>query len=500
MININSFFQEKPEVPSWFKGHAVFKDVKQIDKIFPSIGLDNFTFETDIDNTAALNDIIRNLCYSIASYLNSALYRLDEYKYYGYYGGYNLKKPTEAQQACIHLIKKFKASLRPAVIFNNFKKTKGLYIISDIDGIDKKSFIKKGESLFKAYNKLSKFVSDNGKYSLAKLENLQAFKDYSSSNINGKAKIVFSSDGNDGAWDILTMSMRGIQSCQSWTGGYQKCTIGSVIDPHTAIIYMTSGSKTSYGTKMMRRCVVRYAINNVTKKPCLFLEYMYPSVNKEALGLFVKVLQSKVGKKIPVITNTERSNKYYVPYSSITPFLAKHSDIKCVNTVGQHNVHGIFPYRDHFMKYKLETDNQEIFTSSFKKDKNKYFDKLYDVCKNANIKSTYCSSIIKTIIDELVTRTSTHDCENISQYRDRVYKNFELYKPTITGVLHNKIYYKDASRGASIMKRNAKKIALRTFLNKTLMPAISDVFKELSLKEVKAQQKLKPAQTKQLVN
>ena len=76
--------------------------------------------------------------------------------------------------------------------------------------------------------------------------------------INKSYTLVFSTDH----WDIATMSMRGIKSCQSWTGSYRERLTGSIIDPCCAILYLTDGSKTKYGEKMLARHIVRLVENN----------------------------------------------------------------------------------------------------------------------------------------------------------------------------------------------------------------------------------------------
>lgn len=70
--------------------------------------------------------------------------------------------------------------------------------------------------------------------------------------------LVFSSD----PWDIATMSMRGIYSCQRWSGKEQHKVrlVGSIIDPCCAVIYLTDGSKNRYGEKMLLRSVVRLVV------------------------------------------------------------------------------------------------------------------------------------------------------------------------------------------------------------------------------------------------
>lgn len=92
---------------------------------------------------------------------------------------------------------------------------------------------------------------------------------------NGVYKVVFSSHH----WDIATMSMRGIESCMSWEGGYGngRHLIGSIIDPCVAIIYIEDKDTTRYGTSMVARSVVRFVFNKRTKRRAIFLEYPYAS-------------------------------------------------------------------------------------------------------------------------------------------------------------------------------------------------------------------------------
>jgi hypothetical protein len=94
----------------------------------------------------------------------------------------------------------------------------------------------------------------------------------SSAIINHKGKtykVVFSSH----PWDIATMSMRGIRSCQSWRGGYNKCLVGSIVDPCAAIIYIEDKKSNKYGKLMFARAVVRLVSTSNGRR--LFLEPVY---------------------------------------------------------------------------------------------------------------------------------------------------------------------------------------------------------------------------------
>jgi hypothetical protein len=90
-------------------------------------------------------------------------------------------------------------------------------------------------------------------------------------------RICFSSDKNSGAWDIATMSMRGIHSCMKWSSKQSKHLNGSILDPFTAVIYITDGKKLKYGSRILRRSVVRYMVykNGSEYKPFIFLERVY---------------------------------------------------------------------------------------------------------------------------------------------------------------------------------------------------------------------------------
>jgi hypothetical protein len=109
---------------------------------------------------------------------------------------------------------------------------------------------------------------------------------------NGK-KIVFSAAGNKGLWDIATMSMRGIASCQRWGSSHCEHLIGSMIDPYCGIIYITNGNKFKLGEKMLQRALVRFVINRRNEKPELFIERMYPRVNEDYYGAKGKAKYSR---------------------------------------------------------------------------------------------------------------------------------------------------------------------------------------------------------------
>ena len=73
-------------------------------------------------------------------------------------------------------------------------------------------FIRK-HNVFKKTKSISKVFPGMGlpncQSPASAFKNSRSLKDY---------KIVFSSNGKEGLWDIATMSARGITSCQGWNG------------------------------------------------------------------------------------------------------------------------------------------------------------------------------------------------------------------------------------------------------------------------------------------
>jgi hypothetical protein len=450
MIDLELFFKEKP-VPEWFKTHAIFKDsdIKGVHKIFPTIGLTNFEIDSNLETSNA-STLIKNLCYGLNTYINSAHYYFTTNVNYKH-PGLSAKKRDEKYAPAVTLLKQLSAQLiKQQPFVTQFSTKQGLYLTADIVDVDKKTFAKENESLFKVYTKLAEFLRKHYNYTLAALDSIPAFKEYSSHNVNGKMKIVFSSDGLDGAWDILTMSMRGIQSCQAWTGQYAKCTIGSLLDPFTGIIYLTSGSKTEYGTKMIRRCVVRFVVDSMIKRPCIFLEYMYPGEHAATMKAFKDAIRSKVGDRFPIVDQrNSSSSRYYVPYSQTTSLLVKHSNKDYVNTRGSHNQYGILPYRDTFMEYRIK-EEQTVLPEQLESIKVTNLTKLGDMfAEHTNISDTYINLIKETIATEVFTKIDAADCKDQTQYTRKACINYFSNKLKISKTLLEKIQ--------STMKENKDK-------------------------------------------
>src|ERR1700722_2268192 len=265
MITTKELFKEKP-LPKWISSHPVFKKVKSIGKIFPRIGLNNAEGDCTLDNC---DEVKRTAKKVLTTFNNALLVKSKEIR-----NCLKDKPDSNKLNQLIDLMTLIRAQTKikdDCVIVNNGKIT--LNLPADIMLPNETKFaLRKGEALFRIYNKLNTQLDELGIKQMPRLENALSFKDFSRENIpsNNKFKIVFSSDGADGIWDIATMSMRGVSSCQSWDGEYKHCLIGSLIDPFVGIVYLTSGAKfNKYGSKMIKRCIVRFAVNEKTRKPII---------------------------------------------------------------------------------------------------------------------------------------------------------------------------------------------------------------------------------------
>lgn len=144
------------------------------------------------------------------------------------------------------------------------------------------------------------------------------------------AKVVFTSDGYTGLWDLATMSMRGALSCMHWQSHHCSHLIGSMVDPFCGIIYITDGSITEYGISMLKRALVRVAVRD-HREPFIFIDKIYSvarnknplvyHVNRdshatETYKVFENFLKSKV--KIPVYS-VGRTLPYSYLHNSFIP-------------------------------------------------------------------------------------------------------------------------------------------------------------------------------------
>jgi hypothetical protein len=113
-----------------------------------------------------------------------------------------------------------------------------------------------------------------------------------------------------------------------------------MLDPFTGIIYLSSKEETPYGSKMIRRCIVRFAMNSTTNTPVILLERMYPSSDRSIVKEFMDFLKEKVGDKYEIFYSDygASASSIYVPLSETLEKLSQYE----------------MPYRDSGITYKKE--------------------------------------------------------------------------------------------------------------------------------------------------
>lgn len=351
--------------PLFITNHPIFNEKTEIKKIFPEIGLNNFSEKIIVDNSSEIKAAADEVINYMHNKVEERIYSLTKYAKIKT-GLVETKGPIKAfgearkikYKKCSFILRKFRSLLAKSTksfITVNEKTGKiTLNIQSDIIDNDKKVVFKKGEGLFRVYQKINELLRDGHFLPLESLDTEPSFKKFNSVNIpGGEARVVFSSTGIDGAWDIATMSMRGISSCQTWGQGNSNHLVGSIVDPCTAIMYLTSGSNyEGKGPKMNRRCIVRFVVNGNDNIPSLVLERMYPSHNKEVANKFISILKEKTGNKFPIINCTSNFrngvNKCHIP---LTPIVSK------LDAEYQ-------PYRDSAIQFKKIISNRSQYIAN----------------------------------------------------------------------------------------------------------------------------------------
>src|ERR1700722_16217018 len=329
-------------VPSFVKEHKLFNSPIVMKKVFPSIGLTNFKDSVKIQKSLVdvrkTNGYVLNLLTVMHSNIPAAIesmkISIGKLQWIG------TKEAREAGRTRIdnlaywqtiaeNVLPNFDPHNKDLIQFgielnNGLVEIKLLNTI--VNGTGKKIF-GKGANLFSTYNRLRNYLLEID-VPLQDIEQTEAFKIFSKENIPNKPyEIIFTSTGKEGAWDILTMSMRGIKSCQRWDGEYPRCLTGSIMSRFVGLIYITSGAPAeshptfgSLGTKMMRRCVVRYAINADEGKPCIIIDKMYTEFDKDILAMFVNSLKSRTKLEVlyaPDLAKSNRLRHIYIPHEEI---------------------------------------------------------------------------------------------------------------------------------------------------------------------------------------
>lgn len=282
---------ENEKLPKWMSNHPIFKEVTTFRKVFPSKGLTNKSEPLAIflaENNA--NSLISYIKRIAGSYI-------DYNKYNSYDDGVILKSICNDDSLII-------------------SKTNKISIKTTEDISSQKVFIPKNTSIFSVLDKL-----DNREIPEIILSS-DLFKKFSRLNIPiGSANICFSTD----PWDIATMSMRGIETCQSWNGGHRQCLIGSVLDPYVGMIYLSSSNKTTeLGSKMLFRANVRFALERVfgpKSSPLIVIDQVYPEYFKEIYDLFAEYITNHSSLRVcdgSHLSHFYKDKRVFLPENSIS--------------------------------------------------------------------------------------------------------------------------------------------------------------------------------------
>ena len=332
-------------VPDFINNEPLFSTTPvKIKKVFPSIGLSNFKEKSKIEKVfvdfkkenSFIIPVMRDINKNLTDAVNSIAFHLEEWQFLA---SAEEKEKTRAAKTKLHsysLVMLAVANqcnvsvqqvLDKAISLKDGKVNIRLFEDVIVPEYDKKAAFRKDQPLFKVYVAIKSELEEHG-INIPALDNMQSFKTFSQENITSKEyNVVFSSHGKTGAWDLLTMSMRGIKSCQRWDGEYKHMLIGSILSKYIGILYITSGANIEgYGSKMMKRCLVRYVVNIETNKPALILDKMYPDYDQDVMNSFLSILKEKSGLDVfygPTLLSERSLSKFYVPYEKTREIISE---------------------------------------------------------------------------------------------------------------------------------------------------------------------------------
>lgn len=424
---VEYILNSKRPYPEWLRNHTVFKESARIDKVFPQIGLPNFKEPCDIMNSAeALADATRlgNKLRTEMQTAQRALYeKLDV----------ALKsKDKDRNEVCgkLQSLVNLLNSVVYSIGFGDYAKVVDgrvtMKLRADIFNGDKNPVFRKDEALLRVAGKLREMCVEH-KVNFTQIDQLAEFKDFSRTNVpNKKYMVCFSSTGEDGAWDIGTISMRGVTSCQSWNAPQSRGLIGSISSKFCGVIYMASDQEIpGYGSKMLQRCVTRFAINRTTKKPAIILDRMYPGEQAETKEAFKRILKEKSG--LDVIYVGERSNElanYYIPDEPVRKYLRQ----------------GEFPYMDHAIAVQPHTASIKkaaapiltVLTEDFKKKVGSELDKMIKIKRELYDAATKRLEQLRT--EYAAEKAKWEEANKDKPEAER--SKFELEEPRMDAELH----------------------------------------------------------------
>lgn len=305
---------DKP-YPIWMKQHKVFKEMDQIEKIWPSIGLPNLVEEVEINSSEAARLQANLLGRDIYSQLTEATRLLiSQTKTVNRAPGESKERNEKCNdiQCDLNTISALCNSLHD--MYYNIAEIKDKKVNINLhydvfNGVSSKPIFKKGEAFIGVLTKVNGLIAKHLPYNLLHWENLSSFKEFSKLNLSGKKRrLHFSSTGEDGAWNIATASMRGITSCQGWTAIQSRGLIGSISSKYVGVCFIEGEQDfPPYGKQMTFRAMVRLVVNRQTGMPIIYADTLYPSANPEVLAAMREFFTSRTG--LPFMAASQGADK-----------------------------------------------------------------------------------------------------------------------------------------------------------------------------------------------
>jgi len=398
---IKEFEGKEHILPEWISQDKSIKDKEIINKVFKSFGLKDFRkdVELDLDEDTIRNQFIP-LCLPVFESLQiifEDIYEKAKFKAEDLVFNspekvneiYEIKKIASVALQLYGIVDiKYRLDERLKSIISIENGKASIILPLDISSEGKNVF-RKGEKLFRVYGKLKDMaVKHEIGFIPPSIDQIPSVKLFNSKNIplSKKMSIVFSSC----AWDIATMSERGISSCQRWDfdGSEKYRLIGSILSKYVGIIYLTLGTQIpDRGEKMIKRCVVRFGVDQESKKPVIIVDKMYDSYMSEIARLFVSSLQEKTGLNVLDFSGggTKSSggiphSRIKLPYEDIYERDKSYKDIpfpeyaKKNNTAQDQAFEIIFDFFNNFLDNILYSKRYELAEIVYGNDKNKHIE------------------------------------------------------------------------------------------------------------------------------
>lgn len=286
--------------PNFIKNSKIISSDVSFDKIFPQIDLPNASSKltTTLDFSEIAVDKIIHL--AIRKWINDVESTNCE-TFITDFKSLQLLKISHI----LYILKEISRRITSKVGISN--KNEEMYLTTPISSYDGKVLIKSKTNVLALVKDLLKHGELFSKVELLDIKEIKK----ECKNL----KIVFSASGIDGAWDIATMSMRGIKSCMRWEADQCKALVGSITDPCCGIIYITNGKETTYGSKTLFRAVVRLVVKpSVSNEPILLIDNLYSSFYKTKPGEYNK-LDFQVLKLFENYINEQTQGKMKIIHS-----------------------------------------------------------------------------------------------------------------------------------------------------------------------------------------